>query len=109
MTKTISFSSLSKGKRADDIFQKRMGRSILTPMAKTQEMYENSGKLVRSKTLVGYPRLAQLEEKEKRKLVFTGESSLIYDRKLEKYRDLDLEIENREEIESKRNKKKTLG
>lgn len=59
-------------------------------------MYASTGKLIRSKTLVAYPRMAQLEEKEKRKLCFVGESELLYDKKLEKYRDHDLSFDHME-------------
>ena len=70
-----------------------MTKPMLSPISKSQIMYQSAGKLIRSKTLVGYPRAAQLEEEEKRKLVFTGDSVLLFDKKLEKYRDTEFPVE----------------
>ena len=37
---------------------------------------------MKEQTEVGYPRSGQLEEKDKQKRVFTGESNLLYNEKL---------------------------
>lgn len=92
-THGVFFSSLSKGKKVSDVLEKRISRNILSPIDKVQELYKSTGRFVRSKTQVGYPRMEQLEEHEKRKLVFTGESVLLYDRFLEKYRDQEVSID----------------
>jgi len=102
--KSISFSSLTKVKNVDDLIEKKFARGLVSPIANTQNMYASTGKLLRTKTLVAYPRFAQLEEKEKRKLAFVGESELLFDKKLEKYRDNEYSFDEAEiELHKKEN------
>jgi hypothetical protein len=59
-----------------------MEKSITNPMATTKSYYKENNKQVKEATLIGYPRTAQLEEKDKQKRVFTGESNLVFNEKL---------------------------
>ena len=54
----------------------------MNPMATTKEYYQSQKKNLREMTLLGYPRTAQLEEKDKMKRVFTGESNTVFNEKL---------------------------
>lgn len=54
-------------------------------LAATKTFYKESGKKVRDQIKLGHPRTSELEEPDKRKIVFTGESNLIYDKHFEGY------------------------
>ena len=73
---TIDYLSLPKKKTLQDILLKR-NRHIQTaphPIEQTQTMYKNHGKTQKFHPKLDNPRFHQLEEIEKRKWAFTGDS-----------------------------------
>jgi len=48
------------------------------PIDQTTDFYKSAEKPVRPHTQIGYPRFANLEEKELRKRVFVGDSNTIF-------------------------------
>ena len=70
-----------------DIIHKKASRSVFAPQDETARYYEESHRPIISKTKIGNLRSSNLEEKDKMKTVFTGESALLYDRKFNKYRE----------------------
>ena len=67
----------SRSKSLYDTIQQKAARSIPTPFEHTKAFYETEGKTQFTKTLIGYPRMAHLEEKEKRKRAFIGDSEIL--------------------------------
>jgi len=63
-----------KRKTLDETLKEKSQRSIMTPFEETKQFYEYQGKIPMAKTLLQNPRTAHLEEKIKRKRVFTGDS-----------------------------------
>lgn len=57
-------------------------KTVPAPLTDTKKFYEETGKEIKQKTDVSHKRSSQLEEKEKRKRVFTGESNTIYNEKV---------------------------
>ena len=55
-----------------------MNRTAIDAKGETETFYKLNGKKIKKHAEISYPREAQLEEIEKRKLVFNGESELIY-------------------------------
>ena len=72
-----------------DTMETKTPRNVQTPFEQTRTFYDQHGKPQRIKTQVSFPRTLLLEEPEKMKMPFTGESHLIHDKNLEKYRDYD--------------------
>lgn len=66
--------------------RKRVDRSEMSPMEETQKYYEARGKVHLLKTLIGYPRTSCLEEKDKQKPAFIGDSQLYHKTSLLKTR-----------------------
>jgi len=63
-----------KRKNLDETLREKAQRSIVTPFDETKQFYMIHGKIQLPKTLIQNPRTAHLEETEKRKRVFTGDS-----------------------------------
>ena len=58
------------------------GNARAEALEATKTFYKDNSKTVREQIKLGLPRSAHLEEKEKRKLVFTGESYLLYSKNI---------------------------
>ena len=86
-------SSPMKKSKVLELISKKASRTAVGPTEETLKFYEETNKSFKLKTEIGSPRVAQLEDKEKMKTAFTGESHLIYDKNLEKYRDLEKSCE----------------
>jgi len=69
-----------------EIIHKKASRSVFAPQDETTKYYEDTHRPIKTKTKIGNMRTSHLEERDKMKTVFTGESFLIFDRKLQKYR-----------------------
>ena len=76
--------------------KRRLLQSAGNPKAEaleaTKTFYKESNKTLRDQIKLGFPRSSQLEEQEKRKIVFTGDSHLIYDKHFESYAPREREI-----------------
>lgn len=59
-----------------------MEKSVINPMQTTKTYYKETHKQIKEATQIGYPRTANLEEKDRQKRVFTGESNLVFNEKL---------------------------
>lgn len=57
-------------------------KTVPAPLDETKKFYEETGKEIKQKTDVSHKRSSQLEEKEKRKRVFTGDSNVIFNEKI---------------------------
>ena len=53
----------------------------VNPFEESESFYANNGKNQKIKTMIGYPRSSNLEEKDKRKPVFVGDSELMSNRR----------------------------
>ena len=74
----IDILSQSKNKNFSQIIKEKINRTAVDPKAETESFYKLNGKNIKKHVEIGYPREAQLEEKERRKIAFTGESEMIY-------------------------------
>jgi len=77
---------MDKSKRIAGILSKRVSTDI-SPHKTAENYYRSVRRPIYQKPQLQFPRTAQLEEKDKRKPVFTGESDLYFDVNLEKYRE----------------------
>ena len=59
-----------------------MAKPVPVPLEDTKKFYEETGKKPMEKTEISHKRSSQLEEKEKRKRVFTGDSNVIFNENL---------------------------
>jgi len=84
----LDFLSTAKGKFMDT-HETKTPRNVQTPFESTKTFYDQHGKPQRMKTQVSFPRTLLLEDPDKMKMPFTGESHLIHDKNLEKYREYD--------------------
>ena len=53
---------------------------IVEALCSTKKFYKENNKSTREQIKLSYPKTAHLEENDKRKIVFTGDSHLIYDK-----------------------------
>lgn len=74
--------SLPRKKNFLELLQKKISKKPPTPFDDTKKLYEETGKKQQEHTEVSHKRTGQLEEKEKRKRVFTGDSNVIFNEKI---------------------------
>ena len=79
---TIETLSQPRNHNFSTLLEQRMKKVLLNPMQETKQFYHEVNKNEKIKTIVSQGRSSQLEEKEKRKRVFTGDSNLIFDEKV---------------------------
>lgn len=79
---TIEVLSQPRNKNFSALLEQRMKKVLVNPMEETKQFYHEVNKHEKIKTIVSQGRSSQLEEKEKRKRVFTGDSNLIFDEKV---------------------------
>lgn len=85
MTKTTSHLdtlSLPRKKNFIELLQKKIVKTAPAPLDETKKFYEETGKKLHEHTEISHKRTGQLEEKEKRKRVFTGDSNVIFNEKI---------------------------
>lgn len=82
----INFLSTAKGNQVDEVIEARLHRTATTPFEKTRSFYGEHSKPEHTKTKIGSPRKLLLEDPDRMKMPFTGDTFLIYDKNLEKYR-----------------------
>lgn len=82
-TKTsIDFLSIPRKKNFIELLKQKMTKPVPAPLEDTKKFYEETGKIPKEKTEISQKRSSQLEEKEKRKRVFTGDSNVIFNENL---------------------------
>ena len=96
---SIDYLSIPKPKNFDQLMRERILRTAPDPLGKTQTFYEEIGKKPIVRTKIWNFRSSQLEEKEKMKRVFTGDSDLGYN---------DLMFGNYENVKFKEEKRGSL-
>jgi hypothetical protein len=74
--------SLPKKKNFIQLLKQKIVKTAPAPLEETKKFYEEAGKKLQEKTEVSHKRSGQLEEKEKRKRVFTGDSNVIFNENL---------------------------
>jgi len=86
---TIEILSLPRKKNFMELLKQKIVKTVPAPLTETKKFYEETGKKLQEKTEVSHKRSSQLEEKEKRKRVFTGDSNVIFNEKIyETYKNL---------------------
>ena len=64
------------------MLKQKIVKTAPAPFDETKKFYEETGKKLQEKTEISHKRSSQLEEKEKRKRVFTGDSNVIFNEKI---------------------------
>ena len=80
--RTIEMLSQPRNHNFSTLLEQRMKKMLVSPMEETKQFYHEVNKHGKIKTIVSQGRSSQLEEKEKRKRVFTGDSNLIFDERV---------------------------
>ena len=75
---SIDHLAFHKPKNFNEIIRQKMNRTAPTPFKDARQFYVENKRKLKEKEEISKPRESQLEEKSKRKKVFTGESNTIY-------------------------------